>query len=64
MTQEEAVGLICQAIDKAGSQNRFAKSVGLSQSFVSEVVARKRAPSPRLLETVGLRWAIVPVEGK
>lgn len=63
MTSGEAVSLIEKAIEQAGSQNQFAKSLGISQSFVSEVIAGKRTPSPRLLEAVGLKWALVPLDG-
>lgn len=63
MTEEDARQAIRDAVDEAGSQSRFAKQSGISQAFISDVLLKKRSPSPRLLRAVGLEWRLTPVEG-
>ena len=40
---------------KTTSQRKLAKSLGMSQAFISDVVRRKKAPSDRLLRYLGVR---------
>jgi hypothetical protein len=43
-----------KAIKKAGSQSAFAKVAGISPQFLSDILARRREPSDKVLEALGL----------
>ncbi len=43
------------AVRKAGSQKAFADSIGLSASYISDVLNFRREPGERLMDAVG--WA-------
>lgn len=42
-----------------GNQTKFAKTVGISQPYISQVITGKTQPSDRLLEIMGLQRAII-----
>lgn len=42
-----------------GNQGAFAKSIGFSQAYISDVVNAKRPPSDRLLAILGLSRVVV-----
>lgn len=64
MTEEEAIGLLRQAIELAGSQSRFAEKNDIPQSYVSDVLNGNRRPSDRILACIGLRRALVQIEAQ
>lgn len=46
------------AIKADGSQKAFAKRIGLSESYLSDVLNRRRDISPRILKFLGLERVI------
>lgn len=42
------------AVEKAGNQAAFARAHGVGQQYISELMRGTRAPSPRILEALGL----------
>lgn len=58
----EVFGRIRRAIRLAGSQRKFAESVGISQPFLSQMLNCQRPVSDRLLRHVGLRRVVTYVE--
>lgn len=61
MTVVEPVEEIKAHIDAfyGGKQAAFAAATGFSPSYVSDVIARKRPPSEKLLNLFGLKRAVV-----
>lgn len=59
----DPIRAIKEAVDEYGSQTKFAKSCGVTQAYVSQVLSGKTPPSVRLLSAVGLRRAVVSVDG-
>lgn len=57
----EPVEEIRAHIDAAydGNQSKFAAAAGFSPSYVSDVLAGRRAPSEKLLSLFGLKRAVV-----
>ena len=54
MTADQVRDLLRAACDKAGSQSNWAKSAGLSPAYVSDVLAGKREPGPKVLRVLGV----------
>ncbi len=45
---------IRKAIKKAGTQTAFARSAGISPQFLSDILAKRREPSDKVLEAIGV----------
>lgn len=54
MTEEEVYQRFLQAVEKAGGQRKFAKQLGLTPSYINDVVNKRRLISDRLLEHLGI----------
>jgi DNA-binding transcriptional regulator YdaS (Cro superfamily) len=46
------------AIKAEGSQKAFARRVGLSESYLSDILNRRREISPRILKFLGLERVV------
>lgn len=55
----DPIPLIRSAVADAGSQTKFAKECGVTQPYVSQVLAGKTPPSQKILEVIGLERAVV-----
>jgi DNA-binding transcriptional regulator YdaS (Cro superfamily) len=52
--EERVLKLVRIGIEVEGSQKAYAKRVGLSESYLSDVLNRRRDISPRILKHLGL----------
>lgn len=62
MTQPDPISELRQAIERAGTQTKFAETSGLPQSYISEVLRGTRPPSEKLLAVLGLARVVVRVK--
>lgn len=61
-TRDEVLGLVKAEVQRLGGQRPMARAVGLSDSFVSDVLAGKRNPcSPRILKYLGISKVVMYV---
>jgi transcriptional regulator with XRE-family HTH domain len=58
ITLKKVISLLQRAIDAEGSQLAFAKKHGFNPGFISNIMAKLRKPSEKVLAAIG----IVPVE--
>jgi DNA-binding transcriptional regulator YdaS (Cro superfamily) len=58
MNEEQAIAHVRKAIEKDGSQKAFASRVGISQAFLSDMMAGKRYLSSDVLAAVGLEKVV------
>lgn len=56
--EDKVIGMVQIAIKVDGSQKAFAKRVGLSESYLSDVLNKRRDISPRILKFLGLERVI------
>ncbi len=54
MTADDVRQLIRSTCAIAGSQSAWAKTIGISPAFLSDVLGGGREPSPAILEPLGL----------
>lgn len=54
-TRVEILALIERSCKEAGGQKAWAEAIGVSQAYVSDVLARKRNPGDKILDALGLR---------
>lgn len=62
MTEPDPINELAAAIEKAGTQTKFAEQCGFPQSYISAVMRRERPPSDKLLSILGLKRIVVQVE--
>ena len=61
LTQDQVVTRL-RAIAKTGTQSSLAAEIGISRSFMSEVINGTRPPTGRILDYLGLQSRTVYVE--
>lgn len=61
LTEEDARVRIRQLADQAGGVCALASLLGVSPSYVSDVLSGRRAPGPRFLAVVGLKKVVLYV---
>lgn len=54
MTEEEVYQRLLAAIERVGGQRSFAKRIGVTPSYVNDVVNKRRLMSDRILATIGI----------
>ena len=54
MSKEEAVSLLRKRVVQRGAQAALAKELGVSQAYISDVLAGHRNPGPTILKSLGL----------
>ncbi len=57
-TEAEFITLLRGAVAEHGSQKAFAKHIGVSEPYLTDVLLGRRHPSPRILEPLGLRKVV------
>jgi hypothetical protein len=56
LTQRDIVELIKSKIPQTpGGQSRFAQAAGITEQQLSDILHERRAPSPRLLNAIGVK---------
>lgn len=58
LSPSEALALIREHVNKAGSQTAFAETHGLSKAYVSDTLNGRREPSKAILTAVGLTRSV------
>ena len=61
ITQDQVIAHL-RAIAKTGTQSSLAAKIGISRSFMSEVINGTRPPTGRILDYLGLQSRTVYVE--
>lgn len=62
MIEPDPINELSAAIERAGTQTKFAAECGLPQSYISAVMRRERPPSDKLLSILGLKRVVIQVE--
>ena len=65
LSQQAFIERLRAAVDAAGSQEAFARQIGVKQQMINQVLSGERPPSRRIAEAIGYRRALVfiPEEG-
>jgi DNA-binding transcriptional regulator YdaS (Cro superfamily) len=58
-TEEQVVAEVAALRDKLGGVRALARHLGVSPSYVSDVMTGRRAPGPDFLKAVGIRKEVV-----
>jgi transcriptional regulator with XRE-family HTH domain len=59
MTQPDPIAELQTAIQKHGTQTKFAEASGFPQSYISAVLRGERRPSDKLLNAIGLDRIVI-----
>jgi hypothetical protein len=59
ISNEEVLAALRQAVSDAGSQRTYATTIGVSQSYLGDVLARRRAAGEKILGALGLRRVVL-----
>jgi DNA-binding transcriptional regulator YdaS (Cro superfamily) len=59
ITEQQVVSQLRAAASAAGSQRAYAESIGVSEAYLSDVLAGRRAPGPKVLAALGLEAVIL-----
>ena len=62
MTESEFLRYLARKVQTAGSQEKLAKQLGVTQPYLSQVLCRKRPASRDLLTALGLRKRPLEIE--
>lgn len=55
VSPDEVLSALRQAVAAAGSQRTYASSIGISQPYLGDVLAGRRAAGDKILSALGLR---------
>jgi len=55
LSMPDVLCALSAAVDAAGSQRAYARSIGVSQAYVGDILAGNRQPGDRVLAALGLR---------
>ena len=58
-TLPELIDLIRARVTSAGGQKQFADAAGVSQGYVNDILAGKRAPGRKILQALGYRKVLL-----
>lgn len=61
LSQADLVALLRRRAKRAGSQQALAEMLGVTPAYLSDVLAGRRAPGPKLLQALGLRRQVAYV---
>lgn len=56
--EERVLSMVRTGIEVVGSQKAYAKRVGLSESYLSDMLNKRRDISPRILKHLGLERVV------
>lgn len=59
ITEQDFYNLLMTAVTKAGSQKAYAAKIGVSGSYLSDVLKARRAPGMQIMRDLGYRRAVV-----
>ena len=59
MTKAEVIELLQKQIARAGSQNAYAREIGVSQPYLNDVMNGRREPGPAILRALGLEGVLM-----
>jgi len=59
ISNDEVLAALRQAVDRAGSQRTYASSIGISQPYLGDVLAGRRAAGDKILGALGLRRVVL-----
>jgi hypothetical protein len=54
MTLDQVLERLQASVKRAGSQREWARKVGVSEAYLSDVLLRRREPGPAILEPLGI----------
>lgn len=54
LTEQEVMARLRAAVAAAGSQKAYAEQIGVSQTYLSDVLTGNRAPGEKILTSLGL----------
>ena len=54
MTEEQVYRHLLEAIKRAGGQRPFAQQIGVTPSYINDIVNKRRLLSDRILATIGI----------
>lgn len=58
MTEEQVYQLLLGEIKRAGGQRAFAQQIGVTPSYINDVVNRRRLMSDRILAEIGIERVV------
>lgn len=58
MTEEQVYQLLLEEIGQAGGQRAFAQRVGVTPSYINDVVNKRRLMSDRILSAIGIERVV------
>lgn len=58
MTEDEVYQRLRDAIDRAGGQRSFARQIGVTPSYINDVVNKRRLMSDRILAAIGIKRVV------
>lgn len=58
MTADEFVQYLQRLVDQAGSQDALATRLGISLPYLNDILRRRRAPGPKVLEPLGFQRVV------
>lgn len=64
LTNQAALEALRDAVAEAGSQRAAAARIGVSQAYLGDVLAGRRALGSRILSAIGLRRVVLIVPAK
>jgi DNA-binding transcriptional regulator YdaS (Cro superfamily) len=62
MTETQFIAYLARKIRTAGSQQKLAHQLGVSQAYLSQVLRQERKPSARLLAALGLKKRPIEID--
>jgi DNA-binding transcriptional regulator YdaS (Cro superfamily) len=54
MDIEDVMRLVQAECDKAGSASAWARKLGVTRAYMSDILSRRRDPGPKVLDALGL----------
>lgn len=59
LTEQQVISQLRAAASAAGSQRAYAESIGVSEAYLSDVLASRRTPGPKVLAALGLEAVVL-----
>lgn len=56
MTEQQVIQRVKKEIERVGSLRGLAREWGVTPSYLCDIVNGRRAPGPKILTPLGLRW--------
>lgn len=58
LTEQDVIKRLTEAVEAAGGQRQFARSIGLTPAYVNDVLHGRRALADRILAAIGVERRI------